>query len=499
VHFLRILTSLIIPLRFTLLWLAAAGALATLSAQAQIPKTVTVRNYFGAGFKLERPVAVIPVPAKDSAFAVVQQSGAVVIVQYVNGAWVKSVFDSVAVGGINSGTAGQDGGLLGFAFHPYFQLNRKYYLWYVASYSVRASPGRILFEERRADSTLRQRNTAVVPRTLLSLNKPYIYHNGGTLKFGTDGYLYTAVGDGGGDGDPQNRSQSKDSIWGKFLRIHVDGGDAFPGDPNRNYAIPPDNPFVDSSNYLPEIWAYGLRSPWKWDWNPMTGQIWLGDIGQARYEEITTVPRGGNLGWKIREGGFCFTGSTCSSAGLTPPAFTFPNRTFGYAVTGGTFFTGDTTAAFHGVYVYGDFGSDKLYAVRPGTNGAAWTDTATLGTVVNLVSLDKDQHGRILAVSMSTTKSIGANLGEVFVLESPDMRPVPTSIHQQIEASSGRTPFRYASITVAHFLENRDRYEAFDLNGNKVRVTDAPSGILWVREKGPLGAQRPFLRVLNLR
>src|SRR5690606_17171070 len=104
--------------------------------------------------------------------------------------------------------------------------------------------------------------------------------------------------------------------------------------------------------YHPEIWAVGLRSPWKWDWHPLTGEIWMGDIGQARYEEITRVPKGGNLGWKIREGDFCYpSGSSCQSAGLTPPAFTFPARAYGNSVTGGVFFAGDTTCAFHGLYV----------------------------------------------------------------------------------------------------------------------------------------------------
>ncbi|HLU69165.1 MAG TPA: PQQ-dependent sugar dehydrogenase, partial [Fibrobacteria bacterium] len=267
----------------------------------EIPRTVTLRDFFGGGFTLERPVAIAEMPGHDSVFAVTQQSGAVVLAHRDADSWLKHTFDSVGVSSVNSGAAGEDGGLLGFAFHPDYVNNRIYYLYYVAAVTVKPHPGRILLEERYADSTLRARDTTRAPRLILSLDKPYVYHNGGTLRFGPDGFLYTAIGDGGSSGDPQNRAQNPGVLWGKFLRIMPDGPDAYPDDPTRNYGVPADNPFVDSAGYLPEIWAYGLRSPWKWDWNPLTGTIWVGDVGQSQYEEVTTVPRGGNLGWKIRE------------------------------------------------------------------------------------------------------------------------------------------------------------------------------------------------------
>lgn len=405
----------------TALGVCAATALCALwsapGALAEIPRTVTARNFFGEGFTLERPVAIAEMPCRDSVFAVAQQSGAVTLVRRAGDAWVKSAFDSMGVSSVNSGLAGEDGGLLGFAFHPLFETNRRYFVYYVAHTSVRPHLGRILLEERRADATLLRRDPGIAPRLVLSLDKPYIYHNGGTLKFGPGGFLHTAIGDGGGSGDPQNRAQAKDSLWGKFLRIDVDGADFYPDDPTRNYGIPAGNPFVDSAGHLPEIWAYGLRSPWKWDWNPATGTIWLGDIGQSRYEEITTVPRGANLGWKIREGEFCYTGNNCLSIGLTPPVFTFPSRSFGQSVTGGTFFTGDTTSAFHGVYIYGDFHHNRLYALRPNAQETGWTDTATLiDPFMNPVSIDKDRRGNILVTSMASTSGITDNTGTVYIL-----------------------------------------------------------------------------------
>ncbi len=458
----------------------------------EIPRTVTLRNFFGEGFTLERPVAITEMPGRDSVFAVTQQSGAVMLVHREAGTWVKRRFDSVGVSSVNSGAAGEDGGLLGLAFHPDYERNRRYFLYYVAAHAVRPHPGRILLEERRADSTLSTRDTLEPPRLVLSLDKPYIYHNGGTLKFGPGGLLYTAIGDGGSGNDPQNRAQTKDVLWGKFLRIDVDGPDAYPDDPTRNYGVPGGNPFVDSAGYLPEIWAYGLRSPWKWDWNPLTGTIWLGDVGQSRYEEITTVPRGGNLGWKIREGAFCFTPATgCPDAGLTPPVFTFPSRGFGQSVTGGTFFTGDTTAAFHGVYVYGDFHHNRLYALRPTADETGWTDTATLvDPVMNLVSLDKDRRGNILAVSMASTSGITDNTGAVYILESPDMRPAPAPV--KLARARTRDQRKDPALSLAMIRRAPHRYVITNTAGQVVSGTEGRmrAGVLLVRDKAARGPFR---------
>lgn len=471
------------PLVLALTLPPAAPVFAT-TASRDIPRTVTLRNFFGEGFTLERPVAIAEMPGHDSVFAVTQQSGTVVLVRREAGTWVRNTFDSVGVSSVNSGAAGEDGGLLGFAFHPAFAHNRKYYLFYVADVSVRPHPGRILLEERRAVPALTARDTTHPPRLVLSLDKPYVYHNGGTLRFGEAGegnVLYTAIGDGGSGGDPQNRAQNKSVLWGKFLRIIPEGPDAYPDDPTRNYGIPDDNPFVDSAGYLPEIWAYGLRSPWKWDWNPLTGTIWLGDVGQSLYEEITTVPRGGNLGWRFREGAFCFSPATdCPAEGLTPPVFTFPSRAFGQSVTGGVFFTGDTTAAFHGVYLYGDFHHNRLYALRPTPDETGWTDTATLvDPVMNLVSLDRTRAGHILATSMATTSGITPNSGVVSILQSPDMRPAPEPVRVQAVRASG-TRAR-PQLRLEDIRRHPHRYVIITLDGRL--LTRVPSGPFLVRQK----------------
>jgi glucose/arabinose dehydrogenase len=473
----------------------AAGAFPAGAEAAgdSIPKTVTFRNFF-APLTFDRPVLLKAFPGSDSVYLVVQQSGAMYHLRHQGGGWVKTRFDSIAVGGVNSPSSTDDGGLLGFAFHPGYASNRKYYVYYVASYSRFARPGRIFLEERRADSTLRRASESA-PRVLLTLAKPDIYHNGGTLEFGADGFLFTAIGDGGGIGDPQNRAQNPGVPFGKFLRLDVDGPDAFPADTARDYAVPADNPFVDSAGFLPEIWAYGLRSPWKWSFHPVTGEIWLGDIGQSKYEEVTRVPRGGNLGWRIREGAFCYTGSSCPQESLTAPAFTFPSRTFGNSVTGGVFFSGDTASAFHGLYLFGDFGTGRVWAMRE--NGGVLSDTTLLGTVPNVNSLDRDARGRVFAVSMSSSPAwnrITEGTGIVYALESPDMRLAPPTRDSSVVALA---PRRAAAPRISRlaFTRHPERYAFFGPDG---RALPGPrAGVFGVREKRPAGAAPQALQLFT--
>ena len=452
------------------------------SAGAAIPKTVTARNFFGT-MTFDRPLALVDFPGRDSTYLIVQQSGGMIRVDRRDGVWTKSRFDSAHVTGINgivnprgpgegtpSGTD-NDGGLLGFAFHPDYDSNGRYFISYVSpSYpGGTVYPGTIILEERRADSTrltggrIGYEAGGDSSRILLALPKPYIYHNGGTLRFGADGYLYAAIGDGGGSGDPQNRAQNKGVLFGKFIRIDVDKPDAFAADTLRNYAVPPDNPFVDSTGFLPEIWAYGVRSPWKWSFHPYTGEIWMGDIGQSRYEEVSRVPRGGNLGWRQREGDFCFNpSSNCASAGLTPPVMTFPSRTYGQSVTGGVFFTGDTGAAFHRVYIFGDFIRGNIWGLREHMGTLA--DTALLLNVANVASIDKDARGNVFALSLRNGD--WSRTGVAYILESPDMRQAPEPVNLlDAGAVRGRMTRMRPSISWNDVRREPGRYVVTGLDG----------------------------------
>lgn len=342
---------------------------------------VEFRDVFGLTF--QRPVQIAEIPGLPEHYLVVEQPGRIVTVQRDgdDGSWKTSEFAAIAVQGGRFG--GNEQGLLGVAFHPDFGENRKYYVNY-----VHPENGATIVAERIADTSL-LRDAGTPQRVVMEIPQPYGNHNGGTITFGPDdGYLYIGTGDGGSGGDPGNRAQDPGELLGKFLRIDVDGRDA-----GKEYAVPADNPFMDNSAYLPEIWAVGLRNPWKWSFRPETGEIWAGDVGQGTREEITRVPRGANLGWRIWEGDHCYAGS-CSREGMTMPVLDL-DRDEAVSVTGGVFFTADAESPFYGGYVFGDYGSGTVWVLREDESGA-WTRTRA-GRVPDVSSFDTDARGRVFA------------------------------------------------------------------------------------------------------
>jgi glucose/arabinose dehydrogenase len=223
---------------------------------------------------------------------------------------------------------------------------------------------------------------------LLTIAQPYANHNGGGIAFGPDGDLYIGMGDGGSGGDPGNRAQSLGSLLGKMLRIDVNHRSG-----TRKYAIPASNPYVGRAG-LDEIWSRGLRNPWRWSFDRATGNLWIGDVGQARYEEIdrssrsstTLAGRGANYGWRILEGRTCYNPPTgCSSVGMTKPLVVYPHSVTGAdncAVTGGYVYRGSAYPVLFGGYVYGDYCSGRIWVVSataaaPAIPTLVRTDTAS--------------------------------------------------------------------------------------------------------------------------
>jgi glucose/arabinose dehydrogenase len=456
--------------------IVAALSLTVADVQAQtIPASVTIRNFFKSGndsLTFNRPLLVKPYPAEDSAFIVLQQNGRIVTVRWDVGMWRKTDSASVTVVGGTSGI--QEDGLLGFAFHPNFMVNRKYYVFFVGG----TTSARLNVVAERIAGTSGRPATADAHRTILRITDPYDNHNGGTIGFDNEGFLMLAIGDGGTtQGDPQNRAQNRDSLLGKFLRLDVDGPDAYPADTTRNYAIPATNPFKDSVNYRPEIWALGARNPWKWTFHPVTGEIWAGDVGQDRWEEITRVPKGANLGWRLVEGNVCFNPTTnCGAAGLHPPAFVL-QRSHATSITGGTFFLGDPASAYHGTYIFGDYGTTRnVWATR--VQNGMLVDSTRIGELNKVVSFDRDRQGRILATTISPTVGFGisSNVGRVMVLESPDMVLGPVRLRPDRRAATA-APFRLSDI-----LRQPDLYLLRGLDGREIKGT--PSGTFLVIEKG---------------
>ncbi len=379
------------PILRSALVLLALSLLAR-DARADGNGEITIRDYFGIAF--QRPVQLAEIPGRPEHYLVVEQPGRLVAVTPDgDGGWNTATFARIDVAGGRFG--GDERGLLGIAFHPRFEENRKYYVNY-----MRTGKSATVIAERTADASL-LRDADGSQRVLLEIPQPYRNHNGGTIAFGPDGYLHIGMGDGGSRGDPRNLAQDPGSLHGKFLRIDVDGrSDGKP------YAIPADNPFVGEEGYLPEIWALGLRNPWKWTFHPHTGEIWAGDVGQVLREKITLVPKGANLGWRIWEGNICFDPdnmgrprprSRCSAEGLTMPVLDL-ERDEAISVTGGVFYTADPNSAYDGGYVFGDYGLGTVWVLREDGNGG-WT-RKTIGRVPDVSSFDNDSRGRVFAAGL---------------------------------------------------------------------------------------------------
>ena len=244
-------------------------------------------------------------------------------------------------------------GLLGFAFHPDFTTNGFLYVTYTLSQDL-AVVSR--FKVSETDSNVVDESSETI---LLRIPQPATNHNGGQLAFGPDGYLYIASGDGGGAGDPDGNAQNLENLLGKILRIDVNNQDA-----GLNYAIPSDNPFVETESARGEIYAYGLRNPWRFSFDVQTNKIWAGDVGQGEMEEVDIIEKGGNYGWNILEGTSCFLEADCSPADTVAPFFEYDHSNNDKSITGGYVYRGTAVPELNGYYIYGDFVSGRIWALN---------------------------------------------------------------------------------------------------------------------------------------
>ena len=254
--------------------------------------------------------------------------------------------------------SGSEQGLLGLAFDPGFFDNGYFYVYYSASDPRRSVVSRFTMERERERAGY---GGAADPRSelvVLEVEQPYRNHNGGQLAFGPDGYLYIGLGDGGSGGDPRGNGQDVTTLLGSILRIDV--SNTSPAEP---YRVPEDNPFWGNETARSEIWAYGLRNPWRFSFDEATGDLWTGDVGQNRFEEIDLVVRGGNYGWNVLEGTHCFSLKTgCDPAGTALPVLEYPING-GCSVIGGYVYRADAIPSLAGAYVYGDYCSGKVSAL----------------------------------------------------------------------------------------------------------------------------------------
>jgi glucose/arabinose dehydrogenase len=308
-------------------------------------------------------------------------------------------------------------GLLGLAFDPDYAINGYFYINYTA-----AGTGATVVERYQVslNANIADPNSGT---TIITYAQPADNHNGGWIGFGPDGFLYIASGDGGGNALTQNNAQDTNSLLGKILRIDV-SADAFPGDPSRFYRVPSSNPYVGSAG-ADEIFSYGLRNPWRMSFDRVTGDLWLGDVGEAQREEINVIPAGGfgnqNFGWKVMEGDIAFDSSDPNNPPPNSLVFTDPIHVYphtgapdgGSSVTGGYVYRGPVSS-LNGVYFFGDFTSSQIWALR--YDGSNITDfanvtgslTPDVGTINSIASFGEDAAGNLYVVDLG---------GEIFRLE----------------------------------------------------------------------------------
>lgn len=300
----------------------------------------------------DQPVDIQSANDGTNRLFIVSQPGIIYVIENDAKTTTKKVFldisDKVLYGG--------EQGLLGLAFHPNYKNNGFFFVDYTISNPRRTIISRFKVSSSNPDKA--DRNSEVI---LMEINQPYANHNGGQIVFGPDGYLYISLGDGGSAGDPQNNAQNLKSHLGKILRIDVNNFSE-----NKNYSIPPDNPFKGNTNGLKEeIYAWGLRNVWRFSFDKLTGKLWAADVGQNLWEEIDIIEKGKNYGWRIMEGFHCYNPATnCNTTNLTMPIWEYGhNDEGGYSITGGYVYRGSNAKEIYGKYIYGDFVTGNIWAL----------------------------------------------------------------------------------------------------------------------------------------
>ena len=349
------------------------------------------------------PVKMLQAPNSSQHWYVLQQLGVVRRFTGTNPASATTVLD------ITSRTfsvSQSEAGLLGMAFHPNFPTDPRVFIYYID----RSLVGHLSAFTATVDANGAATLDAGSEQILMSINKdldptggppPQDNHNGGDIAFGPDGYLYLGTGDGGGGGDPQESAQRLTTLLGKMLRIQINA-------PGAAYSIPADNPFAGNavcpsiaraSGNCPEIYAWGLRNPWRWSFDRSNGTQWVADVGQGAFEEVNTIQRGGNYGWDCREGAHNFETAGCPASGLIDPVAEY-GRTLGGSITGGFSYRGSQPTTLVGRFLFADFESGRIWAWIPDpANPSSRAPTQLLQTALNISSFGQGNDGELYVVN----------------------------------------------------------------------------------------------------
>jgi hypothetical protein len=337
---------------------------------------------------LSNPLLVTAAPRDISRVFIVEQSGRIKIVKW--GAMLPTPFLNVS----SQVSCCGEQGLLGFAFHPDYVNNGRFFINYTNN------AGDTVVAEHHVSANPDIGDTAEI--VLLTIAQPFANHNGGHLAFGPDGYLYIGTGDGGSGGDPFGNGQSLNTLLGKILRIDVDSASP--------YGIPPTNPFAGSISGLDEIWAFGIRNPWRFSFDRLNGDLYIGDVGQGRFEEVDLQPAlssgGQNYGWNVVEGnGHCYpSGSGCDQTGMTLPIHEY-DHSEGCSITGGNVYRGCKMPDLRGTYFYSDYCS-------------AWVRTFEVSSGVATNHQDRTADLESSGVSINSVSSFGEDArGEMYIVD----------------------------------------------------------------------------------
>lgn len=341
---------------------------------------------------LKQPVHITHARDEPDRLYVVEQAGQVRIIE--KGKLLVKPFLDIR-DRVNSGG---EKGLLSIALHPDYKNNGFIYV----NYTMEKQGLQTIVSRfgKSKDGQVKLKSEKII----LKIKQPYSNHNGGQLAFGPDGYLYIGMGDGGSANDPLSHGQNTRTLLGTLLRIDINSKGK-----NKNYVIPDDNPFLKAKNFLPEIWAYGLRNPWRFSFDKATKDLYLADVGQDAVEEINIIKKGGNYGWNIMEGDFCFSeeDARCKNGKLKSPVHVYYHPE-GFSVTGGFVYRGDSIPGLCGVYLFADYVTEKIWGIR--VKGGK--------SVKQKVLISK---GNLVRHTLSRVKPIGLNISSFGEDESGEL------------------------------------------------------------------------------
>ncbi len=379
-------------------------------------------------------------------------------------------------------------GLLGLAFHPNYATNRFFYVYYTAAGTGNCIVAR--FTRNASNPLIADSNSQLILMTIP--HSQYQNHNGGMLMFGQDGYLYIGVGDGGSEGDPNLNGQNTNTWLAKILRIDVNNPQG-----GNNYGIPPNNPFI-SGGGLPEIYNVGMRNPWRFSQDPVTGQIYVGDVGQNTYEEIDTIKNGGNYGWSIMEGFHCYNPSTgCNMTGLVLPIKEYQHVSGQCSIAGGYVYRGSRRPELVGRYIYGDYCTGRIWKLRL-QGGVLVEDSVLLNTSPfgsnALSSFGVDQNNELYACKLTSPGAIYRFTSSVTGIEQTGIEAEGYRLEQNYPNPFNPATSISFTIAKANFVTLKvydvlGKEEQTLVNGNKIageyKVTwDAsnfPSGVYFYK------------------